>query len=194
LYRIAEHEAEPAEAIEAARHLPRCTACKILLARERRLAALLEHELADLSVDDAFVRDVMDTLPASPPRPAAQIRVLRGMKLACLAGLLLLYGASVAPHLPAPSPSGWFPAPAVDLDAPVEPAAPALGVAALALRVVGALAPVLSEVPRLGELSVGTGLALGFALPLAVVGLGVLGAALAARLATPTAGRASRAS
>ena len=71
LYRLAEQEADPAEAIEAARHLPRCTACKILLARERRLAVLLERELVDLAVDETFVREVMDTLPTAPPRRAA---------------------------------------------------------------------------------------------------------------------------
>lgn len=193
LYRIAEHEADPAEAMDAARHLPRCTACKILLARERRLAALLEHELVDLAVDDTLVRNVMDTLPASPPRPAGQIRVLRGMKLACLAGLALLYGASLASHGLASSEPAWFVAPTVALDAAGESGAATLGFATLAIRTLVAVVPTLSLLPTPGDLGLGVGLALGIALPIVLSGIGLFGLALAARLVGSTAGTASRA-
>jgi hypothetical protein len=85
LYRIAEGEASPEEAIEVARHIPACTACRILLAREQRLAQLLECDLADLNVDEAFVESVMSTLPDSPrPRKSR-----RGLKLAGLFGALV---------------------------------------------------------------------------------------------------------
>lgn len=69
LYRVAEGEADPDEALRTARHLGDCTACRILLARERRLAELLEGEIEDrLPVDEGFVRMVMANLPHEPPR------------------------------------------------------------------------------------------------------------------------------
>jgi len=94
LYRVAECDASPEEAMRVARHLPDCTACRILLARERRLAAMLEQDLQDLPADEEFVRSVMETLPADPPRPRARQRSRRGLKLALLA--VLLYGGLLA--------------------------------------------------------------------------------------------------
>jgi len=44
LPRVADGEASPAEAMETACHLSDCTACRILLARERRLAEMLEED------------------------------------------------------------------------------------------------------------------------------------------------------
>jgi len=65
-----QHEGElsPDEAIELARHMPKCTACRIVDARERRLAEMLSGELQDLPVGDDFVSTVMDTLPIDIPR------------------------------------------------------------------------------------------------------------------------------
>lgn len=82
LYRVAEGEVAPDEAMRVARHVPGCTACRILLAREQRLAQLLESDLEDLNVDEAFVESVMATLPDKPSRTKAR----RGLKLAGLFG------------------------------------------------------------------------------------------------------------
>ena len=77
LSRVAEGEASPEEAMRAARHLSDCTACRINLARERRLAAILEDGLEDpLPVGEDFVRAVMDNLPAEPPKPSAGLLAL----------------------------------------------------------------------------------------------------------------------
>jgi len=68
LYRVPEGEASPEEAMRTARHLSDCTACRILVARERRLAAMLERDLADpLQVGEDFVLSVMSSLPQGPP-------------------------------------------------------------------------------------------------------------------------------
>ncbi len=92
LSRVAEGEASPDEAMRAAHHLSDCTACRITLARERRLAAILEDGLEDsLPVGEDFVRAVMDNLPAEPPKPErSTLRKRRSLKLACLVGLLSL--------------------------------------------------------------------------------------------------------
>ena len=102
LYRIVEGEASPDEAMRVARHLPACTVCRIRLARERRLAQMLEEDLNDLPVGEEFVQSVMATLPEEPSKAeaeaarakreaeadAAKRRRRRGLKLAGLAGLL----------------------------------------------------------------------------------------------------------
>ena len=108
LPRIADGDASPAEAIQIARHLHDCTACRILLAREERLAAILEEEFEDhLLVGEDFLRDVMANLPKEPPpRPRAK-KTRRNLKLAGSAGLLLGLAAMgsrgvdfAATHLP----------------------------------------------------------------------------------------------
>jgi hypothetical protein len=90
LPRIADGEASPAEAMLVARHLQDCTACRILLARERRLATILEEELEDrVLVGEDFLQDVMANLPKEPP-PRPRTRRARGfLKLAGFSGLLL---------------------------------------------------------------------------------------------------------
>lgn len=100
IYRVAEGEATPDEAMRTARHLSDCTACRILLARERRLAAMLDEGLADpLQVGEDFVRAVMDTLPNGPPPPARrQKRRSRTLKLASLAGWIGLAPLLAAAH------------------------------------------------------------------------------------------------
>ncbi len=84
LSRLAEGEANPDEALRVARHLSDCTACLITLARERRLAAMLEDGLEDsLQVGEDFVRAVMDNLPAKPPKPERRNKKKRrALKLA----------------------------------------------------------------------------------------------------------------
>jgi len=82
LPRVADGEAGPAEAIQVGRHLPDCTACRILLARERRLASMLEEELEDsLPVGEDFLQGVMATLPLEPPPPVRN-KPRRKLKLA----------------------------------------------------------------------------------------------------------------
>ena len=90
LPRIADGEARPAEAMLGARHLSDCTACRILMARERRLATILDEEFEDcLLVGEDFVRDVMANLPQEPPpRPRAK-KSRRNLKLAGYAGLFI---------------------------------------------------------------------------------------------------------
>jgi anti-sigma factor RsiW len=68
LSRVAEREASPEEAMHTARHLSDCTACRIVLARERRLAEMLDQGLDDpLQVGEDFVKSVMANLPQEPP-------------------------------------------------------------------------------------------------------------------------------
>jgi predicted anti-sigma-YlaC factor YlaD len=84
LYRSSEGEATPDEAMRIARHLSDCTACRILLAREVRLASMLELGLTDrVPVGEEFLRSVMDALPSGPPPRSKPKRV--GLKLASLA-------------------------------------------------------------------------------------------------------------
>ena len=82
LYPYIEREAEPAEAMLVAEHLTGCTACKILIARKRHLARMLESGLEDrIPVGEEFVRSVMATLPEGPP-PAPKSRRKRHLMLA----------------------------------------------------------------------------------------------------------------
>ena len=84
-------EVGPEESFRLARHLPECTACRILLARERRLAAMLDAFEDGLLVDARFTEQVMSALPQEPLRaPAGHLAKLkrRGLKLAGFAGLI----------------------------------------------------------------------------------------------------------
>ncbi len=82
----AEGEASPAEALELARHVSRCTGCRILLARERRLLTLL-HGLEDpLPADEGLIERLRRVLPA---RPVAVVRRMadrsrRGLRLVAI--------------------------------------------------------------------------------------------------------------
>lgn len=96
LSRLAEGEAAPDEAMRVARHVSDCTACRIHLARERWLAAMLDEGLEDpVHVGESFVRAVMDNLPQGPP-PAPRRR-RHDLKLAGLAGLIAL-GPALIPR------------------------------------------------------------------------------------------------
>jgi len=90
LFKVAEREVNPREAMRAARHLAGCTACKILLARERRLARMLEVDLQDIPVGEDFFQSVMASIPQEPPpAPAENKKKNRnGIKLAGIAGLI----------------------------------------------------------------------------------------------------------
>jgi len=93
LGRWVERETTPEEALQLARHLPDCTACRIVLSREIRLARMLEGLADSIAVEEGFLRTVMRSLPAGPP-PAG--RRHRGLKLAGLGGALLLTGIGAA--------------------------------------------------------------------------------------------------
>ncbi len=101
LSRLAEGEAGPEEALAAAHHLEDCTACRIVLAKERRLAEMLEQDVDDpVAVGEEFLARVMDRLPDGPP-PRRRRRNRRGLTVATLLAVSLLgTGASVAWSLP----------------------------------------------------------------------------------------------
>lgn len=101
LYPYLEREAGPAEAMDVASHVSGCTACKILMARKRRLARMLEEGLEDsIPVGDDFVTSVMATLPEGPPPRTPAPGRKRGLKLAVWAGLLLALGQAGASRWP----------------------------------------------------------------------------------------------
>ena len=95
LSRMAEGELSPDEAMRGAHHVSGCTPCRILLARERRLARMLEQGLDDpLHVGDEFVESVMARLPQEPP---ARVRRLRkaARRLLRLTGLAVLCASTL---------------------------------------------------------------------------------------------------
>jgi len=97
-----EGDLAPLEALRLARHVEECTSCRIVLAREARLAAMLD-ELGDaVTVDESFFGAVMAALPERPATPALSAARRagwrRGLKLASLAFVASL-GASVAARI-----------------------------------------------------------------------------------------------
>ena len=107
LFPYIEREAAPAEAMLVAEHLASCTACKILIARKRRLARMLESGLEDrIPVGEEFVRSVMATLPEGPPPVARKPRDKRGLRLAGTLAILLGLAPAVAGRLPAAAADG----------------------------------------------------------------------------------------
>jgi len=113
LYDVAEGEATPRETMIVARHLTECTACRILLARERRLAQMLEKELQDAQVEEGFVHCVMDRLPDCPPPPKPARKARRGLRLAAIGGMIggcvLLASTGTTP------PGGWEQGPGLEI-------------------------------------------------------------------------------
>ncbi len=89
LPRVADGDAEPAEAVRVTRHVEVCTCCGILLARERRLSEAIET-IRDIEVDELFTATVMNRLPA---RFDKRTRDRRGLKLAIVTGLIALGAA-----------------------------------------------------------------------------------------------------
>ncbi len=89
--RVVEREASPDDALRLARHIPDCTACRILLAREVHLARVLDALDDSIPVEEGFLESVMRSLPHGPP-PAPR-RKGHGLKVAGLAAALLGGGA-----------------------------------------------------------------------------------------------------
>lgn len=95
----AEGEISPSDSLRLARHLPRCTACRILLARERRLAEMLDAIEDTLPVHREFATRVMGALPEGPPPAPASALVRarrRGLGIAGIVGLVGLGTAILA--------------------------------------------------------------------------------------------------
>jgi hypothetical protein len=96
LPRAAEGELSPSESLRLARHLPRCTACRILLARERRLAEMLDAIEDTLPVHGEFATSVMGALPEGPP-PAPTSALTRARRRGFgIAGIVGLVGLGTA--------------------------------------------------------------------------------------------------
>jgi hypothetical protein len=167
LFRIAEGEASPDEAMLVGRHVADCTTCRILLAREKRLACMLEDDLDDLPVVEGFVEAVMATLPEGPPPGSEEgssgrrRRRWRGLKLAALFGVLAASGLTLWQQLTLPGAR-----------AGVALAAPSLEQAdAVAQALAGLLRIVLVTLEALQSLTAG----LSFDLPALSGGSGGLG-------------------
>jgi len=90
LQRLTEAEVSPADTLHLARHIPSCTACRIVVAREKRLAKMLESIEDPLPVDADFARRVMDALPAEAPATSAVRARRRGLAIAGLGALAVL--------------------------------------------------------------------------------------------------------
>jgi anti-sigma factor RsiW len=106
IVRSVDGELEPAEALLLARHLETCTGCRIVHARESRLAEILAGIGDPCGVDESFFRAVMASLPELPPKPAVEVsrkaRWRRGLRLAAFATFLALgagFADRVAPLL-----------------------------------------------------------------------------------------------
>ena len=97
--RSVDGDLEPGEAFRLAEHLTTCTACRIVLARESRLASILGGVDDACSVDESFFESVMAQLPDLPARPAVEAsrkaRWRRGLRLA-LWGSVIAAGAGLA--------------------------------------------------------------------------------------------------
>lgn len=104
IVRSVDGDLEPSEALRLAHHLASCTVCRIELARESRLAGLLEGEGDALSVDESFFLRVMDSLPDLPSKPAVPVarnaRWRQGLRLAIFAVLAILAAGIAARALP----------------------------------------------------------------------------------------------
>jgi len=102
--RSVDGDLEPGEALRLAGHLTNCTSCRIVLARESRLAAMLDGATEAVSVDESFFATVMASLPDQPVRPAVQLsretRRKRGLRLAAWGAIAALCGGLGARVLP----------------------------------------------------------------------------------------------
>lgn len=102
--RSVDGDLNPGEAFRLAGHLSTCTACRIVLARESRLAAMLDGVDDACSVDESFFEGVMASLPERPAPPAVAVsrkeRWRRGLRLASWGFLAVLGAGMVARVLP----------------------------------------------------------------------------------------------
>jgi len=103
IVRSVDGDLDPVEALRLARHLSTCTACRIVQAKETRLAEILVDDDA-FAVDESFFQAVMESLPERPVKPAADVsrraRWRRGLRLASLASLATLATGVAARFLP----------------------------------------------------------------------------------------------
>jgi anti-sigma factor RsiW len=99
IVRSVDGDLRPDEALGLAKHLATCTACRIVLARESRLAEILDGADDGLSVDENFFGAVMASLPDRPVRSTVELarktRWRRGLRLASWASVGAL-GAGLA--------------------------------------------------------------------------------------------------
>jgi len=102
--RSVDGDLEPREAFRLARHLATCTACRIAVARESRLAEMLGTVDDGLGVDESFFGAVMASLPERPVRAAVDVsrrgRWRRGLRLAAFASVGALGAGLAARVLP----------------------------------------------------------------------------------------------
>jgi predicted anti-sigma-YlaC factor YlaD len=178
LYRVAEGEANPGETLRVARHLPDCTACRILLAREVRLAEMLEQLDDPLRPEERFVEDVMTAIANDPAPPR---RVPRAVKLGGLSVLLLAAGAVASRFAPVVLPWGGSSVlPGLGSDGPDGKLDAAAGVARLLLVALDRM--LTAAPPALADLHLTHHMALSTAAPAATLVLVLAGAiALATR-------------
>ena len=104
IVRSVEGELAPQDALRLARHVEACTACRILLARERRLAQVLDGLDDVFAVDASFFDAAMASLPDRPQPAEATAslrdRLRRGLRLAGLAAAVVGGGGLAARFLP----------------------------------------------------------------------------------------------
>ncbi|HEX5044163.1 MAG TPA: hypothetical protein VFV75_14740 [Candidatus Polarisedimenticolaceae bacterium] len=149
LFRVAEGEASPEEALLAAQHLPTCTGCRILLHREHRLADLLGELPDPVGVDEGFLSHVMGAIPADPPpRRRRMLRVVGGAGVLALLALLWALRPAAGG-----GPAGSLPLALPDLQAGERLAGGLAGLAQLltsaAAHAGASLAPALPSLPHL---------------------------------------------
>ena len=104
LGRVVEGETTPDESYRVARHLPECTPCRILLAREQRLAAALDGLAGPDREDPGLLDRVMASLgkrPAPKRNRAEKGFARRGLRLAAF--LATLPALQLVSHVA----SGW---------------------------------------------------------------------------------------
>ena len=104
IVRSVDGDLEPGEAFRLARHLTTCTACRIVLARDSRLAEMLDGASDAVSVGESFFGTVMASLPDRPVRPALELsretRRKHGLRLAAWGAIAALCGGLAARVLP----------------------------------------------------------------------------------------------
>lgn len=104
IVRSVDGDLQPREALGLARHVATCTACRIVLARESRLACMLDEADDAFSVDESFFGAVMASLPERPLPPglpsSRRARWRRGLRLATLGSVAVLGAGLAARVLP----------------------------------------------------------------------------------------------